>query len=251
MGCDSLSRPSIFPLWIFAACEPIKCGVSCFLLAGALLLNASVFASDDSDAWFDADEALRERVAAVNEGELRLLAGAPDPASHHHENRLLIRDSALIDGWVELSQCHHNLDRVAQLQILFRPESIRNIRLISYRNMAPPRVDGHAVELQDIGVQSSVCIAAETHALHRLAQGGYELRNGPYMRRFLDGYYPIRVTIDIHYPRSLELVDHEPVSQPGFRVSPGNGWVRADAWFEGKLSTRFRFREKEQGASGE
>jgi hypothetical protein len=65
------------------------------------------------------------------------------------------------------------------------------------------------------------------------------------MRRFLDGYYPMRVTLDIHFPADMELVDYLPEAQPGFEVREGPQRVLFDAWFEGQLQTQLRFARRE------
>ena len=48
--------------------------------------------------------------------------------------------------------------------------------------------------------------------------------------------------MDIQLPDNLLFVDIEPVEQQGFRVVNSTRGVRFDAWFEGRLSTRVRFR---------
>jgi hypothetical protein len=77
--------------------------------------------------------------------------------------------------------------------------------------------------------------------LVEIEEGVYELQNGPFMRRFLDGYYPMRVSLEIEYPSRLTLADYTPATQPGFSVSTTPGQVVAEAVFEGQLRTRFRF----------
>ena len=66
------------------------------------------------------------------------------------------------------------------------------------------------------------------------------------MRRFLDGYYPMRLTLDIEYPAaSLRFEAQEPQPQPGFQVERRSGRIQAEIWFEGRLITRFVFCRKE------
>jgi hypothetical protein len=40
-----------------------------------------------------------------------------------------------------------------------------------------------------------LCLSAQTRALRNTGNGYFNLVNGPYMRKFLDGYYPMRVTL--------------------------------------------------------
>ena len=68
------------------------------------------------------------------------------------------------------------------------------------------------------------------------------MHNGPYMRRFLDGYYPMRVTVEVRYQCGrLELAGLSPPRQEGFFVNQTPCGVAFDAWFEGKLRTELRF----------
>jgi hypothetical protein len=63
------------------------------------------------------------------------------------------------------------------------------------------------------------------------------------MRRFLDGYYPMRVSMKIDFADSgLRLIAMKPERQQGFEVKEQNGSLAFDAWFEGRLRTEFLFR---------
>ena len=62
------------------------------------------------------------------------------------------------------------------------------------------------------------------------------------MRKFLDGYYPMRVSMDVVYPdNELYFANILPVQQPGFALSKAKGSVRFETWFEGELNTEIRF----------
>ncbi len=94
-----------------------------------------------------------------------------------------------------------------------------------------------------VGKGARLCLEAESRALMREADGYYYLRNGPFMRRFLDGYYPMHVTAEIVYPiRHLRITDVQPTVQPGMSVKHAPGIVHIDAWFEGQLNTRVVFK---------
>jgi hypothetical protein len=203
-----------------------------------LLAIPAAFADPLDEAFADDPVA---RALAVSSGELRFLEAAPAKPAHHHSNRLQITAQSLADGWVSLEQCHSDLDPVPRSEIIFRPGRIRDLRLVSVDRIAQAYVEGAAVQLRDVRRGASLCLSAETRALEHLGQGIYELRSGPYMRRFLDGYYPMRVTLDIRYPLELELVDHTPDPQPGFEPQHQPQRILVDSWFEGALETRFRF----------
>ena len=207
----------------------------------AVPLPASAGASDDWPDWVAEQERLEARIAEVNEGELAFLDEAPARPVHHHHNRILISDASLRDGWVRMEQCHQNLDRVAALQIVFNPARSRGLTVTASENVADAFVDGYSVQVRDIGERSRVCIAAESLALSGDGEGLFELNNGPFMRRFLDGYYPMRVSMRIEYPSSLTFADVTPSAQTGFAVDRQPGRIDIDALFEGELRTRFRF----------
>jgi hypothetical protein len=214
------------------------------LAAAALALLAAPGAAADGDDWenaLDEKERLRERIAAVNEGELSFLDQLPDGEVHRHASRIVITGRSLVDGWVLLEQCHERLDRVAAAQILFEPERLRALQVVSFRNMDAAFAEGNTVQLRGIQADAEVCLRAESLALHRLGEGVYELQNGPFMRRFLDGYYPLRLSLRIDYPATLALVDFVPAIQPGFEVTGSPGRIAVEALFEGQLHTRFRF----------
>lgn len=199
-------------------------------------------------AGFPADD-LESRIERVNEGRLRFLEHPPQRPVHHHSNRIRITRSSLADGWVALDQCHDHLDAVPALQIVYHPERIRAIRILSSEGIGGNRIQDHSVQLQDVGAGARLCLEAESRALRQLPDGGLVLQNGPYMRRFLDGYYPMRVSLEIRYPADLlRLEGREPGGQAGFRLRERPGLIEVDSWFEGRLITRFTFCRK--GSAG-
>ncbi len=209
-----------------------------------LLLTAAALPADE--AWLDDDA--EARALAVNEGELVFLTVPPAKPAHQHANQLEITERSLRDGWVLLKQCHSNLDPVPEAEIVFRQDRVRGLRITQARSIGTATVEGPTVQLREVGRGATLCLRAETQALHPLGDGLYELHNGPYMRRFLDGYYPLRVTLDIRYPGSIEVVDFQPEDQPGFRPELSPQRVRFDTWFEGRLQTLFRFADREHPA---
>jgi len=204
-----------------------------------LLLIAMVGFAEE---WDFPDDDLEERISLVNTGELRFLPSPPATPVHQHRNEISITRDSLAHGWVRLSQCHSNLDPVTEAEVVFRPERTRGLRILSHRNLGTARLDGASVQLQDIRQGASLCLEVESRALTRLPGGGWSLRNGPYMRRFLDGYYPMRVYIRIRYPADLLAAgEFSPQPQPGLTVRRTAGEIELDSWFEGRLNTRFGF----------
>ncbi|OOZ37148.1 hypothetical protein BOW51_03865 [Solemya velesiana gill symbiont] len=206
---------------------------------------SALCAANDEDAWFTDNS--EERSLAASEGELRFLPSPPASPAHHHINHITITPRSLVDGWVTLNQCHEHIDPVPKAEITFRSERIRNIELIETENIGRAWTEGATIRLEEIDKDARLCLKAETRALHPMPQGGYELRNGPYMRRFLDGYYPMLISLEIHYPEKLKLIDASPQPQPGFQVIKKGDEIALQSWFEGKLYTRIRFRPVSTG----
>lgn len=207
-------------------------------LASLLLcLGSSLALAETTDAEFDG-------TATVNEGPLRFLAAPPAKAVHHHQNRIRIEADSLASGWVSLAQCHDHLDAVPRAQITFREGFVRKLRIDLASGIGAAWVEGASVQLEKVAPGARLCLSAETRALRETGDGSFALANGPYMRRFLDGYYPMRVTLDVVYPQArLSLAGVSPRQQPGLAIVKRPGEIRLDALFEGELRTLIEFRQ--------
>jgi len=216
----------------------------------ALSAMLSVGVAPAAEVGFESADAidLEESVAAVNEGELQFLHRPPAKKVHRHFNGIDISPGSLADGWVSLRQCHENLDPVPSAQIVFRQDGIRGIRILSADSIGKAWVQGHTIQLEDVGLEARLCLTSESRALRSLGNGAYVLRNGPFMRRFLDGYYPMQVSMTISYPAEILLpLGHWPEAQDGFSVGQQEGEVSMDALFEGRLFTCFLFCDRRVG----
>ena len=201
----------------------------------AVMLAIPAWSSTEDPDWPDDDWGIEH----VNEGELAFLAVPPDKTIHHHRNVLTLGRSSLVDGWVRLDQCHSDIDNVSRAQIIFREGRIRGLRITASENIGHAWVKDASVQLRDVGKDSKLCLAAETRALTEQADGSFHIDNGPFMRRFLDGYYAMRVSQEIVLADSgLTFFGIDPQAQPGFAVTVSDGSVAFDAWFEGRLLTR-------------
>lgn len=226
-----------------AAAAPIPRWLVVLVVSLPLGLIAQSRLQAASDHWPD-DFDLESQIALVNEGDLEFLPSSAAAGAHYHRNRIAITESSLELGWVDLVQCHENIDPVPAAQILFRAEGIRDLKIDHARNIGRAWVEGHSVQLEDVGPQAELCIRAQSRALQSLGDGLFRLRNGPYMRRFLDGYYPMRVALEVQFPgERLRLVGQTPASQEGFKVAMTKGGLLVDATFEGRLVTCFDFCE--------
>lgn len=178
----------------------------------------------------------------VNEGVLHFLEHPPAKLIHHHHNRILIDADSLNSGWVTLRQCHTNLDAVPRAQITFREGYVRDLRVEAATRIKQAWVEGATIQLVDVEPGARLCLLAQTRAFRNTGNGYFSLTSGPYMRKFLDGYYPMRVTLDIDYPaKMLQLIDIAPQAQPGLILNARRGAIHLDATFEGELNTLIQF----------
>lgn len=221
-----------------------KSGFTCLFV---MLFAMPVYAQEtdqeqQAEKWFEGD-ADEQKALQVNEGKLEFLSTPPDNKSLHTvTNTITISNDSLKTSWVKLQQCHKNLDPVALSEIVYNYHNIRNLRIEHYYGMDKAWVENQTVQMKDIDKGASVCILADVQILKPTNAGEYTLRNGPYFRKFLDGYYPFHVKLNINYPKSiLKLKSTMPTEQSGFMVNDDNGILKMDALFEGKLMVEARF----------
>jgi hypothetical protein len=216
----------------------------CCLLLPTLAMANGAMTPEDLQQWLEDDS--EQRAIEVSEGELAFLPSQPSRADGrplpHSFNRLDIDAASIDTGWVRLEQCHRGLDAVAEAQVVYRYREMRGLRVSSTANIGRAWVEGASVQLQDVWRDARLCIDAEVRVFYRNPDGGYSLVNGPYHRKFLDGYYPYHVTLEVHYPADrLAFRTTRPSAQPGLVVTAAPGTLTLDAWFEGKLNTEIRF----------
>lgn len=216
----------------------------CLPLAGLPVWAESPAVDAEREAlekWFASDTS--EPPVVINEGQLDFLATTPaGEALHHHQNKVKITAESLQDGWAQLEQCHDNLDQAAALQITFRDGYIRDMKITEQHNIEKAWVEGSSLQLSKVGAEARICLQARTRALRIQDDGTYVLLNGPYMRKFLDGYYPMQVSMQVEYPVDLlKVAAVTPAVQTGFAVKQQRGSVGFNALFEGELRTSIQF----------
>lgn len=195
----------------------------------------------DLEDWFNDDSSAR--IAAVNEGQLVFLRQPPPKPVHHHHNIITITDATVADGWALLQQCHEHLDKVPATQIVFRAERVRELEIVSFGGIGKAWVEGASVQLRDIGPEARICLKVQSQVMLKNTDGTYHVNNGPFMRRFFDGYYPMRVSMEVRLRTDkLRYLDITPPQQDGFKVDAGRRHVKFDVWFEGRLQTLIRFK---------
>lgn len=178
----------------------------------------------------------------INDGELRFFTLPPPGLVHQHVKRLIITPESLDTGWVQNEQCHYALDPVPELEVVFNPDRVRHLRIVRADNVGKAWVDGAGVQLQNVRADAVLCLASENRILQGSAGGErYMLIAGPFMRRFLDGYFPMKVVLSVDYPADLlTLHDVGPARLKPVPL-PDNGHVELSALFEGKLFVAMQF----------
>jgi len=198
--------------------------------------------AEELEAWFNDDSEIK--VQEVNEGELNFISPVDENALYS-ENTLHISEQSINDGWVGLQQCYYNLDAVPEVQVVYRYKSIRDIKVVSSKGIDKAWVEGQSVQLEGVSRQASVCTEAQIRVFYQNEDKTFSLVNGPYERRFLDGFYPLRVSLDIHYPdMALRFLDATPFHDKGIKIQHSDNRMFIDAFFEGHLFTEIRFRQR-------
>lgn len=211
-----------------------------FLISCIILLSPPAnAATDDSEYLFNSD--FNISTDDVNEGELVFLTTAPDKIPHQVNNTIQINSQSLKDGWARSQQCHTNIDALDNVEITYNSTMTRDLTITSSTHIGKSWVEDGNVELRNIKPHASVCVAYESKTLH-FNDDGVILRTGPYMRRFLDGYYPVHVNLKVSYPcKDLHFLHGNFSPQAGYHLTASDCNISLDTLFEGKLVSELSF----------
>lgn len=213
-------------------------------IALALLCSCGGAGADD-DPFRQAEqqqEADLERLRAVNAGELEFLSDLADKPELHTQMQLTLRDASLRDGWVEMRQCQTGLDGMHLTEIVYRYAGMRGLRVVGSSGIEDARVEGQSVQLRGVMPGAEICVTAEVRILRSLGAGRYRIVSGPYHRRFFDGYYPMRLSLEVRFPaQRLHWQAVRPPPQPGHSVAAEPGRVTIDSRFSGRLTVELDF----------
>lgn len=211
-----------------------------------LVITANIYGFEPSakelEIWFASDDPEPPDFDSVNEGELRFLSRPPAKRTPSVTNNIRIQASSLSNGWVDIDQCYEGLDPINAVEVVYRYNDMRDLKLLSSKNIQAATVDGQTVQLEKVGRNASLCVSLQARIFYKLKEDGFVLRQGPFERRFLDGYYPFHVLLNIVYPGELvSFAGSRPEPAPGFSVKQDVSTVVINAWFEGKLVTELFF----------
>jgi len=226
----------------------ISAGLSIFSINSHAEIDISQDLSDLTEAeraWLEDDSTLQ--AITVNGGQLNWLTEAETLGQYGLENSLTVTPSSLSDGWVQFTQCHNNLDPIRKIVVQYNAKNTRALKLKSAEKIESVSIeeDSRAAVLMGVEKQARVCISGESKSLEETADG-YLVKRGPYMRKFLDGYYPMALKETIKWPQThLKLNTTNMQTQPGQRYdySVQANTLIAEYWFEGRLSPRYLLTE--------
>lgn len=191
------------------------------------------------EKWFNSDEELP--TSKVNEGQLNFLDANPKKNIFSSVITIHVDQNSIDEGWTSLTQCYSNLDPVPRTAVVYRKNLIKDLKVISSKNIKDTKVSENKVYLEHVAKEASLCIGATARNFYQNEDLSFSLVNGPYHRKFLDGYYPYHLKLNIHYNPKLKFIFHSPKQQPGFQVTQNANSLLIDTVFEGRLKTEFRF----------
>jgi hypothetical protein len=223
--------------------RPVKTLFLCAVLVAVHIDPVDAVAPTEQisgEDWFNDDSDLSAE--DVNEGDLKFIAPITDKNILHSEAVLEITEKSLETGWVSLNQCYRNLDQIDKTDVVYNFKSIKQLKITSSGNIGKTKVDGQTIQLEDVRSSAYICVQAEVQILEKTSQNTFVLSNGPYYRRFLDGYYPYHVTVNISYPADkLKYIRISPAPQPLFEIIQQSEKLVVDTWFEGILLIDIKF----------
>ena len=163
-----------------------------------------------------------------------------------HQKTLRIIAANLEDPWIHNHQCHAQFPMFPSLQITFKADSVRAMRITQRDNVEAAWIDGPSVQMSETRPESRLCFESENRVFHHDAETNrYRLRVGPYFLRLFDGYFPLQVRLAIQYPGELlELISMNPDPVEGAEVRFDRGKIYFDNVFEGRLELEFVFRKR-------
>jgi hypothetical protein len=223
----------------------VNCRGIAIAVIAVLLLPGMLAASETTpdESWLVDDG--ESRALQVNEGQLNFIAPVRDKSTLHSDTHLSITAESMKTGWVAMQQCYRHLDAVNRTDVVYAYREMIDLRVIEADKIAKVRVNPDRVELEDVANGAELCVQAKVRILQRVSDRAYRMRNGPYHRKFLDGYYPFHVSLTVNFPHhELQLERVQPGAQDGFHVTEKTGKVFIDSWFEGELRIELTFSQR-------
>ena len=180
----------------------------------------------------------------INEGELEFITRPLKEVPHHHSTHISITTESMKSGWIGNKQCHYNLQTVPAMEVVFRKGYVRNLEINRSENIGRVWIEDATVQLKEIKKNAVVCITGETLSLKKNgSSGNYIWSGGPYMKKYLDGYFPMKVSIAIDYPSEKLVLEKLYPHAVELKAVKLPGYIRLSLMFEGILELETHFRE--------
>ena len=227
----------------------MKIVARCILLLMANTFTPAVVVADPTrdelEAWFNDDSQLHPVEQDSNTGQLVFLAQPPEKPAPHSTHQLTVTPGSIKTGWSSSEQCHKNLDASEAVEVVYRDQQMRGLKIQHASHIGKARVEGQSIQLEDVQKGAELCAQLEARVFKQGKKGNYFLVNGPFQRRFLDSYFPMHISIRVNYPhRKLRFTNIHPAQQAGFNVTSSENKLDIDTWFEGKLVIGVEFEKK-------
>ena len=172
----------------------------------------------------------------AKEGELRYLASHPEPHTYRYESHVRISPESLQTGLVQLSTCHYQLDPIRKVVIAFNKDRLRRLTVVKADGIEKVEVDRHLVVLTQVARGASICIDLDSQALDPIDQNSWRLQAGPLMRRYLDGYLPMRADLHVYWTEGLlRIQETDPLPQPGVEIKESPSGAQMHLIFAGRF----------------
>lgn len=206
----------------------------CLLVSVPLLLSAS-----DTD-WFNDD--WEDRADSLSEGELIWHEGKVVNSTSVTSLSVVIQEDSDRHGWVGVSQCHSGLAKVPAAQLVFEDRPVRNLKIEQVVNIEHAVIEGGSVQLNGVKADAKICVQSEQQILYKLDQHHWALISGPFQRRFLDGYYPMQLQVEVQWPmQQWRYIRSRPAKGP--LIESEQGHLVMKAHFSGRLKTALVFQQ--------
>ncbi|MDR9499284.1 MAG: hypothetical protein RI556_08930 [Hydrogenovibrio sp.] len=170
----------------------------------------------------------------------------PD-ASYYLVNRLTVTPDSLRNGWMRFEQCHHQLDAINKIEVVYNSETTRALEVTHTQGIGRTQTQSASVILQAVSRGASVCIQGQSQTLVAIDDRRWQLRRGPYMRKFFNGYYPMHLQETLNWSQTELTLTHPESGQPlgrDFDLNPQAKRLSARYWFEGELRPVYQFRQR-------
>jgi hypothetical protein len=176
----------------------------------------------------------------AKEGELRFLVENPDPKGYWYSSRVLLTEESLRTGEVYLETCHHQLDPIRKVVIAFNPQRLIGLSVTSHQGIEAIESEAHRVTLSNVQRGAHICIALTSRALDQISPSQWRLQAGPLMRRYFDGYLPMKADLRVSWPQNLlRLESTSPARQPGVSIVASETGAEMLTVFAGRFSGFF------------